>query len=173
MARKVTNTPFSSHNFSSVSYSYSLFWDSVQLGIPYGYHLSLGFTAVKRHHDHSNSYKGQHFTGAGLQFRGSVPIVMVGSTAQWHAERHGAGEGAESSTSGSAGRRKWTGMSFWDFEAYPLVTHIFQQSYPYSKAILPNSATPCGGHLLSNHHTILRTAVVINHRRHTPTHPHT
>ena len=29
-------------------------------------------TAVKRHHDHGNSYKGKHFIGAGLQFRGLV-----------------------------------------------------------------------------------------------------
>jgi len=27
---------------------------------------------VKRHRDHSNSSKGRHFIGAGLQFRGSV-----------------------------------------------------------------------------------------------------
>jgi hypothetical protein len=30
------------------------------------------FLAVKRHHDQGNSYKGQHFIGAGFQFRGSV-----------------------------------------------------------------------------------------------------
>jgi hypothetical protein len=28
-----------------------------------------GFIAVKRHHDHSNSCKGKHFTRTGLQFR--------------------------------------------------------------------------------------------------------
>ena len=28
--------------------------------------------ALKRHHDHGNSYKGSHFIGAGLQFRGLV-----------------------------------------------------------------------------------------------------
>jgi hypothetical protein len=28
--------------------------------------------AVKRHHDHCNSYKGKHFIGAGLQFRGLI-----------------------------------------------------------------------------------------------------
>jgi hypothetical protein len=27
---------------------------------------------VKRRHDHTNSYKGQHFIETGLQFRGSV-----------------------------------------------------------------------------------------------------
>ena len=27
----------------------------------------LGFIAVKRHHDHGNSYKGQHLIGTGLQ----------------------------------------------------------------------------------------------------------
>ena len=30
------------------------------------------FIAVKRHHDHDNSYKGKHLIGAGLQFRGLV-----------------------------------------------------------------------------------------------------
>ena len=29
-------------------------------------------TAVKRHHDHSNSYKGKQFIGADLEFRGLV-----------------------------------------------------------------------------------------------------
>jgi hypothetical protein len=29
--------------------------------------LSLGFTAVNRHHDQGNAYKGQHLTGSGLQ----------------------------------------------------------------------------------------------------------
>jgi hypothetical protein len=33
--------------------------------------------AVKRHHDHSNSNKGKQIIGAGLQFRGSVIIIMV------------------------------------------------------------------------------------------------
>ena len=28
--------------------------------------------AVKRHHEHGNSYKGKHLIGAGLQFRGLV-----------------------------------------------------------------------------------------------------
>ena len=31
--------------------------------------LSLGFTAVNRHHDQGNSYKGQHLIGAGLQIQ--------------------------------------------------------------------------------------------------------
>ena len=30
------------------------------------------FTAVKRNHDHSDSYKGKHFIGAGLQYKGLV-----------------------------------------------------------------------------------------------------
>ena len=29
-------------------------------------YLSLGFIAVKRHHDYSNSYKGKYLIGAGL-----------------------------------------------------------------------------------------------------------
>jgi hypothetical protein len=34
--------------------------------------LFVFFIAVKRHHDHNNSYKGKHLIGAGLQFRDSV-----------------------------------------------------------------------------------------------------
>ena len=29
---------------------------------------------VKRHHDHSDSYKGQHLIGAGLQFQRFSPL---------------------------------------------------------------------------------------------------
>jgi hypothetical protein len=54
--------------------------------------------AVKRHHDRCNSYKGKHFIGAGLQFRGLVCYHRC----RKHAGKHGAGEVAESSTSGLA-----------------------------------------------------------------------
>ena len=30
--------------------------------------LARVYIAVKRHHDHSNSYKGKHFIGVGLQY---------------------------------------------------------------------------------------------------------
>lgn len=48
----------------------------------YKYHLRVS-TAVKRYHDHSNSYKGKDLVGAGLQFRGSVHYCMVRSKAAW------------------------------------------------------------------------------------------
>ncbi|MGZ7186066.1 hypothetical protein ACXWN6_09700 [Streptococcus pyogenes] len=35
-------------------------------------YLSHCSIAVMRHHDHRNSYKGKHLSGAGLQFRGLV-----------------------------------------------------------------------------------------------------
>jgi hypothetical protein len=50
---------------------------------------------VKRHHDHSNSYKGKHFTGTGLQIYSIV--IMEGNMVA--CRRPGAGEGAENSTS--------------------------------------------------------------------------
>ena len=56
-------------------------------------HLSQGFIAVKRHHDHHNSYKGKHLIGTGLQFQRLSPL----STWQ-HPHRHGAGDRPESST---------------------------------------------------------------------------
>ena len=34
--------------------------------------VSLGSIAVKRHHDHSNSYKGKHLIGPGLQVQSLV-----------------------------------------------------------------------------------------------------
>ena len=34
-------------------------------------------TVVKRNRDHSNSYKGKHVTGAGLQFRGLVHYPRI------------------------------------------------------------------------------------------------
>jgi|UPI00001F6546 hypothetical protein len=52
---------------------------------------------VKRHHDHSNSYKGKHLIGAGLQFQRFSPLSSWREAWQ-HAGRQG-GEGAKSSTS--------------------------------------------------------------------------
>ena len=49
------------------------------------------YIAVKRHHDHGNSYKGNHLIGAGLQFQRLETW--------WCAGRHGAGGEAESATS--------------------------------------------------------------------------
>ena len=60
--------------------------------------------AVKRHHDHGNSYKGKHFIGAGLQFRGSVYYHHGRKLGGMQADS--AREGAASSTSWSAGSRK-------------------------------------------------------------------
>jgi hypothetical protein len=58
--------------------------------------LSPSFIAVKRHHDHGNSYKGKHFTGAGFQFQRFNPLSSC-QKARQHAGRHGAG-GAKAST---------------------------------------------------------------------------
>jgi hypothetical protein len=70
-------------------------WQSVHLE---KYYLRVSI-AVKRHHDHSNSYKGKHLIWAGLRFWGLVRCC--------HGRKHGdvqtgmsdAGEVAESSTS--------------------------------------------------------------------------
>ena len=42
------------------------------LPCPLSMYLSWVYISVKRHHDHGNSYKGKHLTGAGLEFRGLV-----------------------------------------------------------------------------------------------------
>jgi hypothetical protein len=43
---------------------------------------SQGCIAVKRHHDHGNSYKGKHLIGAGLLLKGLVHYQ--------HGRKHGA-----------------------------------------------------------------------------------
>jgi len=52
--------------------------------------------ALKRHHDHSNFYKGKHLIGAGLQVQRFSPWSSWQNMER--AGRHGAGEGAQSST---------------------------------------------------------------------------
>ena len=70
------------------------------------------FIAVERCHDHINSYKEKHLIGAVLQFQRFSPL----STWQ-HASRPGAGEEAETSTSGSASSRKRETLGLaWTFE---------------------------------------------------------
>jgi hypothetical protein len=60
---------------------------------------------VKRHHDHSNSYKRKHLIEAGLQFQRFSPFFFIVKT-WWYAGRHGAEEGAESSIFRSSGSKK-------------------------------------------------------------------
>jgi hypothetical protein len=67
--------------------------------------LSLGSVAVKKHHDQGNSHNGKILTGAGLQFQRLRPLSSWQEAWQ-RAGRHGAGEGAENSTSWSVGSRR-------------------------------------------------------------------
>ena len=64
---------------------------------------------MNRYHDHSNSYKGKHLIGAGLQFqRFNLTCQFELSSGQraWpDVERYGDGEVAESSGFGCAGSR--------------------------------------------------------------------
>ena len=63
---------------------------------------------MKRHHDHSSSYKGNYtalIIGAGLQFR-DLSHCHHDRKHGGKAGRHGAGEGAESSKPELTGRRK-------------------------------------------------------------------
>jgi hypothetical protein len=60
--------------------------------------------AVKRHHDHSNSFKGKHFIGSWLT---DQRCSSLWQEAWWHIGRHGwCWRGAESSTSRSSGSGK-------------------------------------------------------------------
>jgi hypothetical protein len=68
-------------------------------------HCPRVFIAVKKYCDHSHSYKGKNLIRAGLQFQ-RFSSLSSWWEAWWHAGTHGAGEVAESSTSGSADSRK-------------------------------------------------------------------
>ena len=50
--------------------------------------------AVKRHHDHGNSYKGKHLIGSGLQFQRFSPLSSWWGAWQ-HTGKHGTGEVAQ------------------------------------------------------------------------------
>ena len=56
---------------------------------------------MKRHHDLGNSYKEKYLIGAGLQFQ-RVSSLSLCQEAWQHTGMRGAGEGANSSASGSA-----------------------------------------------------------------------
>jgi hypothetical protein len=84
-----------------------------------------GFIAMKRHHDHGNSYKGKHLIGAGSEFRGLVhchhggrhvgmqaDLVLERSLRVFHLDPQAAGRERERE-------------SFWNLKATP-VTHFLQ-----------------------------------------------
>jgi hypothetical protein len=96
-------------------------------------------TAVKRHHDHSNSYDGKCLVEAGLQLRGLAHYHRWWEVWQCIG-RLCSGEGAESSISGSAGsrRREWAtgpGLSFWNLKAH-------SERHTFSNKATPPNATP-------------------------------
>ena len=92
------------------------------------------------------TYKRKHFTGAGLQFRGSVMVIfMAGGHVSTQADMVLAGEVAGSSASGWAGSRKrqWTSetskLTPSDNTPTPARPCPLQQGHAYSsKAIHPN-----------------------------------
>jgi hypothetical protein len=45
----------------------------------------LSFIAVKRHHDHGNSYKGKYLIGAGLQFQ-RFSLLLLGEDSGMQAD---------------------------------------------------------------------------------------
>ena len=55
------------------------------------------FITVKRQHDQSNSYKGKHLIGSGLQFQRFSPLLSWQEVCQ-PTGQHGALNRAESST---------------------------------------------------------------------------
>ena len=73
---------------------------SLQFKSPVLHRVSI---AVKRQCDEGNAYKEQHLIGADLQFQ-RFSLLSSRWEAWQDAGRHGAREGAESSTSETAGR---------------------------------------------------------------------
>lgn len=67
--------------------------------------MSLGFIAMKKHHDHGNSYKGKHLFGGWFAVQ-SFSLLSSWWEASWHAGLLGAGERNMSSSSSqqAAGR---------------------------------------------------------------------
>lgn len=90
--------------------------------------LSQGFTAEKRHHDHSKSYKRQHCIGAGLHFERLSPLSLSWQETSQHAGRHGAGEGAESSSLHLESQAEGNYIPHWEE-----LEHISELSKPTSR----------------------------------------
>jgi hypothetical protein len=82
--------------------------------------------AVKKYHDHGNSYKGKHLIAADLQAHRFSNYLHVGNNV-----RNGAGEVVGSSTSGPSGSRKrerhWAWLEHLKPQNPPPVTHFLQQ----------------------------------------------
>ena len=107
---------------------------------------------VKRDHDHSNSYRGQHSLGAGVQFRSLVHYHQGRKTWHWKRSwelyiwisRH-----QEETIS------HYPGLSIWDLKAYP-------QWHTSLNKVTPTPWRPyllivlC--QFLSNHHTLTLTS---------------
>jgi hypothetical protein len=110
--------------------------------------------AVKTHHYHSSSYTEKHPSGAGLQFQGLSPSPLW-QEAWWHTGRHGVGEVAESSTSGSAGSRKREALGLaWVFENLP-PSDILSPTRPHLR-ILPKYCHS----LMTKHSNVLVSGVL-------------
>jgi hypothetical protein len=115
---------------------------------------SLGFIALKRHHNQGNSYKGQYLIGAGLQFQRFRPLSSW-QKAWPHLGKHGAGEGAESSTSCSEGEdcllhTGWSLSIVGDLQSPP-----YSDTFPPTKPHILTVSLPMD-QAYSNHHRHLQ-----------------
>jgi hypothetical protein len=100
--------------------------------------LHFCFIAVKRHRDHDNTYKKQYLIGVSLQFQ-TFSLLSLLWEAWQHAGRHGTGEAAQSSTSGSTGSSRrlcHTGcrLSIYDLKGHTVTETLCsrQKSHPCS-----------------------------------------
>ena len=121
----------------------------------------LSFIAVKRHHNHNNSYNGKHLIGAGLQSQRFSPL-----SSWYEAWQHGrqtwcwrsqekpkvlhldlkATEGGLS----SAGSQAESGILYWaEFEHRSPQSPLLQWHTSFNEIIPSNSATPYGPNIQS------------------------
>ena len=88
---------------------------------------------MKRHHDHSNSYKGKHLIGADLQFQRFSPLSSRWEAWQ-HAGKHGS-QRAEISTSWSIGSSRrlshWPDLSIYDLKVHPHPSDMLPPARPH------------------------------------------
>ena len=137
-------------------------------GCPISPSLLVGVSiTVKRHHDHGNSYKGQHFIGTGLQVRG----LVHDHRGRKHGDKHGRQTWLLEKEPRilhldhrqQTGRKSDTGpgLSIWKHQSPLPVTHFLQQGRTNSdKATPPNPSQVMSlprspwEHFHLNHHCI-------------------
>jgi hypothetical protein len=140
-----TITPVSGTNFCFPPFPASLHpLDPGPAPLPPSSVLIRVAIAVKRHHDHSNTYEPNHLIGAVLQIQRFCPLSLWWEA--WHCAGRLGAEEAQSSASwfeGSRGRLAVHSLSTGDLKAHLYSGILPLKVHTYSNIVtLPNSAIP-------------------------------